>query len=155
VGRLIATSAALLAATALAVPAAAQAPEPVPFTTVARDSNSSDYTARTTLVIRDRRRYRHVWRRLHRWVAPRPVRPRQDFRRHTLIAVLRGSGTGIGIEVEAVTRAGDGLRLRASESRASVSCPVVLMIVRPYHLIRVPRVDGSVTTERVERVKDC
>ena len=132
--------------------AAAQA---VPFTTVARESASSDYTARTTLVIRTKQRYRHVWRRLHERIRPRPVRPQQDLRRHTLIAVLRGSGTGIGIEVDQVRRGAEALQVRAIESRPGQGCVVPQVIVQPFHLIRVPRTTGPVRTERVERVRDC
>ena len=152
-GGLSAAAAALVAIAALAAPAAAQAP--VPFKTVDEGSTSSGYTARTTLVVRSKQRYRHVWRRLFERVRPRPERPAQDFRRHTLIAVLRGTGTGIGIEVESVTRTADGLHVRAIETRAGPGCAVPQVIVRPYRLIRVPRTSGSVAVERVERVRSC
>ena len=46
--------------------AAAQDGAPVPYRTLERDDGgSSGYDARTTLVVRTKRRWRHVWGRLH------------------------------------------------------------------------------------------
>ena len=154
-GRLIA----VLAAAAILAPVAgagAQAGEPVPFSTIERDSGSSSrYDSRSTFVIRTKRRWRHVWGRLHGGILPKPARPRVDFRRSTVVAVLRGSGTGIGLQVESVARDAGGLRVRAIESRAGAGCTVPQVIVRPYQLIRVARTAERVRTERVERVRDC
>ena len=154
-GRLIA----LLAAAAILAPAAgagARSGEPVPFSTIERSpGTSSGYDARATFVIRSKRRWRHVWARLHAGRIPPPARPRVDFRRSTVIAVLRGSGTGVGLQVEAVERAGDGLRVRAVETRAGTGCFVAQVISKPYELVRVARTAARVSTERVERVRDC
>lgn len=154
-GRLIAA----LAAAAILVPAAtagAQVPEPVPFAWIERDAGPSNgYGARTTFVVRTERRWRHVWRRLHERVVPAPRRPRVNFRRFTVIAVLRGSGTGTGLEVESVTRDAAGLRVRVAETRAGAGCVVAQWVVNPYELIRVARTAERVRTERVERVLDC
>ena len=154
-GRLIA----LLAAAAILVPAAAsgaQADGPVPFTTIERGAGtSSGYDARTTLVVRTKKRWRRVWRRLHAGIVPPPRRPRIDFRRATVIAVLRDSGTGTGLQVESVARDAGGLRVRAIESRAGAGCIVPQVIGRPYEVIRVARTAERVSTERVERVRDC
>ena len=153
-GRLIV----LLAAAACVAPAAgagAQTGEPVPYRTIVRDAGaSSGYDAQTTLVIRDKRRWRRVWQRLQR-VSPLPARPRIDFRRSTLIAVMRGMGTGRGIEVESVTREPSGLRVRVIDSRSGAGCVVAQWVTNPYELIRVPRTAEPVITERVERVRDC
>jgi hypothetical protein len=154
VGRLIALAAA--AAILSTATGASAAGEAVRYTTLERDSGSSSgYDARTTFVIRTKRRWRHVWQRLHAGRFPPPARPRVDFRRSTVIAVLRGSGTGVGLRIEAVERAGDGLRVRAAETRAGSGCVVPQVISKPYEVIRVARTTGRVGTERVERVRDC
>jgi hypothetical protein len=95
-----------------------------------------------------------VWRRLQSSL-PTPRRPRIDFRRTMLVAVLRGSGTGTGLVLESVNREGSGLVVHAIESRAAPGCVVVQSYENDYELIRVPRTAGSVRTERVERVVEC
>ena len=146
-----ATAAALIAATAET--AEAQTGEPVAYRTIASDWTGR-YTAKTTIVIRDRRRYRHVWQRLqHSFPAPR--RPRIDFRRTMLIAVLRGSGTGTGLELDSVTRQGSGLLVRVTETRAGAGCVVPQWVTNAYELISVARTAAPVRTERAERVDDC
>jgi hypothetical protein len=155
VGRLIA----LLAAAACLAPVAttgAQTREPVPYRTIERDSGaSSGYDGRVTFVIRTKRRWRHVWRHLHAGFYPQPRRPRVDFRRSTVIAVLGGSGTAIGLRVESVARDAGGLHVRAVESRPGPGCIVAQVELKPYELIRVARTAEPVNTERVERVRDC
>ena len=153
-GRLIAALAlaAALAAAGAGAGAAAQTGERVPYWTLDR-GQAGDYSARSTLVIRDRRRYRQVWNRLQSSI-PAPRRPRVDFRRHMLIAVLRGMGTGTGIQIESVTRAAGGLRVRAIETRAGEGCVVPQWVVNPYELVRVARRAGPVATDRVERIDD-
>jgi len=146
-----AAAAALLAATATT--AEAQTGEPVPYRTIASDWTGR-YTAKTTFVIRDRRRYRHVWQRLQHTI-PAPRRPRINFRRRMLIAVLRGSGTGTGLVLESVTREGSGMLVRVTETRAGAGCVVPQWVTNDYELIAVPRTAGPVRTERAERVVDC
>ena len=154
-GRVIA-AAAVAAVLAAAGSAAAQDGASVPYRTLERDSGaSSGYDVRATLVVRTQRRWRHVWRRLHAGVFPKPRRPRVDFRRSTVIAVLGGSGTGRGLRVEAVTRDAGELRVRAVETRAGAGCVVPQVIVKPYEVIRVARTGARVATTRVERVRDC
>jgi hypothetical protein len=152
VGRLIA----VLVAAAILAPgagASAQVPGPVSFTSLERDrGGSSGYDARTSFVIRTQRRWRHVWRRLHGRTLPRPKRPRVDFRRSTVIAVLRGSGTGIGLQVTSVARGAAGLHVQVSETRAGERCAVLQQIVSPYELIRIARTPEPVITERSEVV---
>ena len=132
---------------------AAQGGTPVPYTTI--DTGSAGrYDARTTFVIRDKRRWRHVWRRLQRTI-PQPRRPRVDFRRKTVIAVLRGSGTGNGLRIEGVTRERGVLVVRVQETRPGDGCFVAQVVENPYEVIKVPRTTGRVRTERVERVVDC
>ena len=154
-GRVIA-AAAVAAALAIAGAAAAQDGAPVPYKTIERsDGASSGYDGRVTYVIRTKRRWRHVWGRLHAGYYPRPRRPRVDFRRSMVIAVLGGSGTGIGLRVESVTRDARGLLVQAGESQPGAGCIVAQVVVKPYELIRVARTRASVTTSRVTRVRDC
>ena len=148
-----AAAVAAVLAVGIAAAAAAQTGEPVPYTTI-DSGHARHYTARTTLLIRDRRRYRNVWRRLQNQV-PVPRRPRVDFRRSMLIAVLRGSGTGTGLDLESVTREGSGLVVHVIDDRAAPGCIVAQWVVNEYELISVPRTDGPVRTERVERVTEC
>ena len=154
-GRLIAP----LVAAALLAPVAgahAQTAEPVPYRTIERSSGaSSGYDGRVTYVIRSRRRWRHVWRHLHAGFLRAPRRPRIDFRRSTVIAVLGGSGTAIGLRIESVMRDPGGLRVRAIESRPGAGCIVPQVELKPYELIRVARTAEVVTTERAEDVRDC
>ena len=153
-GRVIAVAAvAVAAALAVSAGAAAQDGAAVPYTTI-DTGHARQYTARTTLVIRDRRRYRNVWRRLQSSL-PMPRRPRIDFRRRTLIAVLRGSGTGLGLDLESVTREGSGLVVHVVDARAGAGCVVPQSFVNRYELISVPRTAGPIRTERVEQVHDC
>ena len=105
--------------------------------------------------IRTKRRWRHVWGHLHAGYYPRPRRPRVDFRRSMVIAVLGGSGTGIGLRVESVTRDDRGLLVQVGESQPGAGCVVAQVVVKPYELIRVARTRASVTTSRVTRVRDC
>jgi hypothetical protein len=153
VGRVIAVAVALAAALVVAATAAAQDGAVVPYTTI-DSGHARQYTARTTLVIRDRRRYRNVWRRLQSSL-PTPRRPRIDFRRRTLIAVLRGSGTGLGLDLESVTREEGGLVVHVVDARAGAGCVVPQSFVNRYELISVPRTAGPIRTERVEQVHDC
>jgi hypothetical protein len=152
VGRLTALLA-LAAAFAAGATASAQDGTPMSYTTV--DTGSAwRYAARTTLVIRDKRRWRRVWTRLQNTI-PQPRRPRVDFRRTTVIAVLRGSGTGTGLRIEGVTRKGGALVVRVQETRAGDGCIVPQSVENRYEVIEVPRTTGPVRTERVERVLDC
>jgi hypothetical protein len=156
VGRLIGAAAvvALLAVTTAS--AAAQTGEPVPFKTIERSSGaSSGYDGRVTYVIRTKRRWRHVWRHLHAGFYPPPRRPRVRFARSMVIAVLGGSGTATGLRVDSVTRDAGGLLVRATESSPGAGCVVPQVITKPYELVRVARSPASVTTERVERKRDC
>jgi hypothetical protein len=147
-----AAAAAAVLAAGVADTASAQDGAPVPYTTIDA-GHARHYTARTTLVIRDRRRYRNVWRRLQN-SAPMPRRPRIDFRRRTLIAVLRGSGTGLGLDLESVTRDGSGLVVHVVDIRTA-GCVVPQWVVNRYELISAPRTAGAIRTERVERVEEC
>jgi hypothetical protein len=147
---------AALAAAALFAAAPPPAHDGVPFATVERDDGAaSGITGRTTKVIRDRTRYRRVWRRLHEGVRPRPARPRMDFTRYTLVAVTGGTGTGMGLTVTRVDRNRTGLIVHATETEAGPACIVAQVIVHPYHLIRVPRTSTAVSTTRERVTSDC
>ncbi len=153
-GRVILLLALVLAAGAGT--AGAQDGSPVTYTTIERNSRgSSGYEAQTTFVIRTERRWRHVWRRLHANVMPRPRRPRVSFRRWTVVAVLGRTGTARGLRVESVTRDGSGVLVRAIESRPGAGCVVPQVITKPYEVIRLPRTAGPIRTERVEQARDC
>ena len=137
----------------IALSLATAAPHAVPFTTVARgDGQASSYRTPTSLVVRDARRWRTVWRKLEPGKAPKV-----DFKRHMLLVVVQGmqrSG-GYAIEVKRVTDSGRTLTIAADELAPGRGCITPTVITAPYHVVRVRKADRRTRVKRTAHTSDC
>jgi PrcB C-terminal len=151
----LAAGGALLAATAAV---AASPPRSIPFRTVAKDAGaSSSLTERGVRVVRDRRSWARVWRRLKSGELPRQTPPSVDFSRRMLIVVTQGrqpSG-GYSVRIRAIADNGTRLVVDAREYEPARHCITPQVVTAPYHVVRVRRTPKPVAAERRRVVVDC
>jgi len=97
-------------------------------------SNLSDFSASTRLVVGDTGTWRTIWPKLHG--VPTPPVPRVDFANTTiLLAALGGRGTGgYSITIDSIARQDGRLLVHVTEVSPGRSCGVTEAITLPVHV---------------------
>lgn len=116
------------------------------FTTIARGETSGLDAARE-VVVRSAEEWRLLWNE-HQPARPMPV---VDFQTDTVIGVFLGSRptAGFAVEIAAVRSEGDELVVEVREERPPPGAVAAQVVTFPFHLIRVPRHDGTIRFTRV------
>jgi hypothetical protein len=93
------------------------------------------------------------WQRLWRDHAPGRPAPAVDFTKQMVLAVFLGSrpSAGYGVQITDVQSAGSDLIVRWLETRPAAGTSSATVMTAPSHLVAVPRRDGAVRFEKVER----
>jgi hypothetical protein len=130
-------------------PAGPSAPaEKVEMVTVNSDRMSGVDRAQQVVIRTDAE-----WQRLWRDHAPGRPAPAVDFTKQMVLAVFLGSrpSAGYGVQITDVQSAGSDLVVRWLETRPAAGTSSATVMTAPSHLVAVPRRDGAVRFEKVER----
>jgi hypothetical protein len=141
--RCVASAVLLLAACTASCAAVAG---PVPFSTLAKGLASGvDQPAQ--IVVRSQNDWAALWSRHMGTQAAPPPPPSVDFSRDMVVALFLGERPtgGYAIEVTRIERTGAGLAIRYRTTRPDPAGMQTQALTQPFHLIKLPRVDGSVT----------
>ncbi len=134
------------------VPPQATPPAPagrtVSMTPINSDRMSGIDRAQQT-VVRTDEEWRTLWQ---QHAAGRPV-PAVDFKQNMVLAVFLGSrpSGGYGVAITGVRSEAGGLVVEWAETRPAPGTSAVTVMTAPSHLVSVPRQDGPVRFEKVER----
>jgi hypothetical protein len=113
------------------------------LSTIAKGDGSGITTARR-VVIRDDQEWRALWAE-HAGPAASP--PHVDFRTNMVAAVFAGDRPTPGYSVEIVDarRQTDTLGIRVAESRPARGMMAAQVVVTPFHIVALPRFEGTVS----------
>ena len=100
-------------------------------------------------VVRTEAEWRSLWQ---QHAAGRPA-PAIDFSKNMVLAVFLGSrpSSGFSVQITGVRAEGDGLVVEWAEARPSPGMSAAQVMTAPSHVVAVPRHDGPVRFEKVER----
>jgi hypothetical protein len=131
-----------------APPSPPPAAAPVQMTTINSNHMSGIDTAQQT-VARTAAEFETLWRK-H---APNQPMPSVDFSKQMVLAVFLGSrpSGGFNILITGVQSSGKDLVVQWVEARPAPGTAATMVITSPAHLVTVPRSDGAVRFEKVER----
>ena len=143
-------AAVLVAACAAAGPSQAQNTVEHPFETIVAASHSGLAERRREL-IRDETSWASLWAQVHTGFAPVPPLPAVDFAQHMLIAVALGTrpSGGFAVEVRGVTSRGERLEVTVVESCPARGAMVSLSLTQPVAVVRVARLEQTLTFEEI------
>jgi hypothetical protein len=93
------------------------------------------------------------WAAIWKQHAPGRPMPAVDFSREMVVGVFLGSRNraGYSVEIVGVEKEGNGLVVRYKESVPGRSTMSAQIITMPVHLVAVPKTEGTVRFEKVER----
>ena len=118
----------------------------VPFSTLAKGLASGvDQPAQ--IVVRSQNDWAALWsRHMGTRTAPPPP-PSVDFSRDMVVALFMGERPtgGYAIEVTRIERTDAGLSIRYRATRPDPADMHAQALTQPFHLIKLPRIDGPVT----------
>lgn len=114
-------------------------------------------TADDKQLIRDRKTFEKIWKRLYISSTVPPALPPVDFKRESVIVVPLGqrSNGGTQIPYERLEDVGDSVRLTYVIEEAGKDCMTTQSITAPVLIIRTPRIDKPVTFVPEHLVRDC
>ena len=117
-------------------------------TTVARGSNSG-IEMRQEVVVRTADEWRGLWS-SH---SPGETAPAVDLSKELVAAVFLGTRPtgGFGVDVVRARRDGDAVVVEYVERRPDPGLLVTQALTSPFHIVRLPRHDGAVRFQRVEK----
>jgi PrcB C-terminal len=118
----------------------------VPFSTLAKGL-ASGVDQPTQVVVRSQNDWAALWSRHMRTQIAPPPPPAVDFSRDMVVALFLGERpTGdYAIEVTQVERTDTGLAIRYRTTRPDPAAMQTQALTQPFHLIKLPRLDDSVT----------
>jgi len=121
----------------------------IAFSTIERGS-ASGITTPTTLVVKSQEDWHRIWARHASVRTPTPSPPRIDFSKEIVIAVFAGAQTtgGFTVEITAIEESAGLMRVTYRESGLPPGSLLTQAITQPYHLVRIPRVEGLIVFER-------
>jgi hypothetical protein len=113
------------------------------LSTIAKGDGSGITTPRR-VVIRDEPEWRALWAE-HAGGAASP--PAVDFRTRMVAAVFAGDRPtpGYGVEIVDARQQADTLGILVNESRPAPGMLAAQVIVTPFHIVALPRFDGTVS----------
>ena len=122
----------------------------IDFTTVAQGTDSG-YQSASQTVIDNSEQWSNVWQ-LHTYNAePPPPIPQVDFSRYSIVAVFAGEKSTSGYSVEIVKAKNSGSQTKEQQAIAvtighrqpKAGDFVTEALTYPYHIIRMPKVNGN------------
>jgi hypothetical protein len=143
----------------LARPASAQElTRAVEFQTLAKNVMSG-HAEKMNYVITSKEEWEALWDKISSIYLPRPAAPEVDFSGESVIAVFQGSqpSSGYSTTVTRLVKSGKKLKVLVREVLPADDCPVLLVITRPYEIIRTAKVrDADRVVFKVKQdVKVC
>lgn len=113
------------------------------FSTIAK-GDGSGVTASRRVVIRDNDAWRALWA---EHAGSNDAAPAIDFAAEMVAAVFAGDRPtpGYAVEIVDARRQDDTLALLVSESRPRTGAVAAQLIVTPFHIVTIPRFDGTVS----------
>ena len=125
---------------------AAAVGETVPFSTLGKGINSGIRES-AQVVVRSQNDWAALWSRHMRTQIAPPPPPAVDFSRDMVVALFLGERPtgGYAIEVTQIERNDAGLAIRYRTTRPDPAAMPTQALTQPFHLIKLPRVDDSVT----------
>jgi len=118
----------------------------VPFSTLATGL-ASGVGQPTQIVVRSQNEWTALWSRHMRAPSAPPPPPSVDFSRDMVVALFMGERPtgGYAIEVTQIERTDAGLSIRYRTRHPDPSAMQTQALTQPFHLIKLARVDDSVT----------
>jgi len=112
-----------------------------------------------TYVINDNDAWQSLWKATMSNTFPIPPAPEVDFSQHSIVAVYQGNqpSSGYDVSIQRAVRSGKKVKIVVREVIPEDSCPVMLVITQPFHIILTDRViDPEQTTFKIKtRVTHC
>ncbi|MFL6247152.1 MAG: hypothetical protein ACJ74H_14060 [Thermoanaerobaculia bacterium] len=129
---------------------------PVPTTQVYK-SKTSGLTGRRGEVISSQSRWVEVWDQITAGMSPKPALPAVDFDNALLIVGAIGEvGSCSDGRIESVTRVAGALEVSIVEERRPSTCACPAIVVRPVHVVSVPRAATGASFEfRIVNLNSC
>jgi hypothetical protein len=121
----------------------------IDFITIARGSNSG-YQSASQMVIKNSEQWIDCWQQHTSNTEPPPPVPRVDFTRYSIVAVFAGEQPtgGYSVEILSVETSGsptqEQLAITVQHLQPGAGDFVTEALTYPYHIIRIPRIDGRV-----------
>jgi hypothetical protein len=126
----------------------------VDFTTIARGTDSG-YQSASQMVIDNSERWNDLWQQHTYNTEPPPPVPRVDFTRYSVVAVFAGEQPtgGYSVEILSVETSGsptqEQLTITVQHRQPSAGDFVTEALTYPYHMIRMPKIDGRVVFKHI------
>jgi hypothetical protein len=122
----------------------------IDFTMIARGTDSGYQSASQIMVIDNSEQWNDLWQQHTCNTEPPPPVPRMDFTRHSVVAVFAGEQPTGGYSVEILSAETSGsqtqvqLRITVQHRQPSAGDFVIEALTYPYHMIRIPKIEGRV-----------
>ncbi len=126
----------------------------VDFTTIARGTDSG-YQSASQMVINNSERWNDLWQQHTYNTEPPPPVPQVDFTPYSVVAVFAGEQPtgGYSVEILSVETSGsqtqEQLAIRVQHRQPGAGDFVTEALTYPYHIIRIPKIDGRVVFKHV------
>ncbi len=128
----------------------------IDFTTIARGTDSG-YESASQMVIDNSQQWNNVWQQHTSNTEPPPPLPPVDFTRHSVVAVFAGEQPTGGYSVEILSAETNGSQTQDKQAIAitvqhrqpSDGDFVTEAFTYPYHIIRIPKIDGRAVFKQV------
>ncbi|MEA5445163.1 protease complex subunit PrcB family protein [Gammaproteobacteria bacterium AB-CW1] len=113
----------------------------------------SRVSSESMTVIRDAEAFEGIWRQAGQRGEP----PAVDFEQFMVIAAFMGERRtgGYTVRVRSAERNEEGLKVRVRMEAPGRNCMVTQAFTQPFHLVRLPRVEGAVDFEVNQETVDC
>ena len=120
-------------------------------------STNSGFSGPAELVIRDRSALDRAMQEATHDVVADPTALEVDFGTDMVVLVAIGtrSSGGYGVRVEEVVRSDGGAVVHYTVTRPGTGCMTTQALTSPVEVVRVERIEGSVTFERRDVAQDC
>lgn len=128
----------------------------IDFTTIARGTNSG-YQGASQMVIDNSEQWINFWQQHTSNAEPPPPVPQVDFSRDSIVAVFAGEKPtgGYSIEILSAETSGSQIQERSVIAITVQHCQpepgdfVTEALTYPYHIIRIPKIDGRVVFKHI------
>jgi hypothetical protein len=99
-----------------------------------------------TCAITDAKEWAQLWRRMHQDREPMPDLPSVDFSRQMVLAAFMGRKPtgGYTIQITRVVAENGTITVTVRETAPSPNTPVIQALTHPFHIVVVPKVNGTV-----------
>jgi PrcB C-terminal len=126
----------------------------IDFTTIARGVDSG-YQSASKMAIDNSERWIDLWQQHTYNTEPPPPVPQVDFTRYRVVAVFAGEKPTGGHSVEILSAETSGsqtqeqLAITVQDRQPSAGDFVTEALTYPYHMIKIPKIDGKVVFKHV------